>query len=120
MAASSEVRHLVAIVGGKWIRVERAASGECRLPALPETDTWADLADLIALADDPAARIAAPVNRLGERPSRMLHLLVVDDPSPGHDWLRLADLDQLSEPADVKTAIRSDLQHFRCRQLPEG
>jgi hypothetical protein len=32
----------------------------------------------------------------------------------------LTDLDQLDEPAEVKAAIRSDLQHFRSSELPEG
>jgi hypothetical protein len=63
MAAGNDARHLVAIVSGEWIRVERAATGACRLPVLPEKDTWPDLANLVALAGDTRAHVAAPTNR---------------------------------------------------------
>jgi aminoglycoside phosphotransferase (APT) family kinase protein len=120
MAAGNEALDTVAVIAGERLRVERAVTGECRLPVLGRGDDWRSPAELVALTGDACAHIAAPVNRLAENPTLNLHLLVVDEPGPVHSWLRLADLDQLNEPAVVKAAIRSDLQHFRSQELPVG
>jgi hypothetical protein len=120
MAADNEALDSVAVIAGERLRVEWPVAGDCRLPVLGRGNDWRGPAELVALTGDARARIAAPVNRLSEHPTVNLHVLVVDEPSPDHSWLQLTDLDQLNEPAEVQAAIRSDLQHFRSRELPVG
>jgi hypothetical protein len=74
----ADSRDLIAIVCGDRIRVERDAAGRFRLPNLPDTDGWANPADLVTLAADPSAVIAAPAIRLLAEPKTTLHLVVID------------------------------------------
>jgi len=116
----ADSRDLVAIVCGDRVRVERDAAGRFRLPSLPDTDGWANPADLVTLAADPSAVIAAPATRLLAEPKTTLHLLVIDRAGPQDNWLPLRDLSELAEPDGVATAILSGLDRHRRADLPDG
>ena len=89
MSNRADSRDSVAIVCGDRVRVERDAAGRFRLPNLPDTDGWANPADLVTLAADPSAVIAAPATRLLAEPKTTLHLLVIDRAGPQDIWLPL-------------------------------
>ena len=113
-------RDVVAVVCGNQVRVERDATDSLKLPAMADRDGWVDPPDLVALAGDPSAAIAAPATRLLGAPRTTLHLLVVDRADPQATWLPLDDLPELAEPRDVATAILSGLDHYRLKDVPDG